>query len=116
GDINPLSVRRILKTTVVICTRRRPVLLRQCLSAVAHLDPAPTQVIVVDNSPQGDGDTEKVAREFGARYTHEPKAGLSHARKRGLDECDTDAVAFLEDDAIPQPNWLLSSIREKSTV
>ena len=115
-DINPLSVRRILKATVVICTRRRPALLRQCLSAVARLDPAPTQVIVIDNSPQGDTDTEKVVREFGARYTHEPKAGLSHARKRGLDECETDAVAFLEDDAIPRPDWLSSSTRENSAV
>src|ERR1017187_10224623 len=83
----------------------RPILLKRCLSAVARLHPAPTQVVVVDNS-KGDADTEKVAREFGARYTLEPKAGLSHARKRGLDECETEAVAFLDDDAIPQPDWL----------
>ena len=80
-----------MKVTVVICTRRRSVLLTRCLSAVARLQPAPTQVIVVDNS-QGDADTEKVARRFGARYTLEPKAGLSHARKRGMDECETEAV------------------------
>jgi len=107
-----------LKVTVVICTRRRPAHLRRCLSAVTLLLPAPTQVIVVDNS-HGDADTEKVAREFGARYTLEPKAGLSHARKRGLDECETEAVAFLDDDAIPQPDWLgtllASSARKKST-
>ena len=90
----------------------------RCLSAVARLRPAPTQVIVVDNS-QGDAETEKVAREFGARYTLEPKAGLTHARKRGLDECGTEAVAFLDDDAIPQPDWLgtllASSARKKGT-
>jgi len=107
-----------LKVTVVICTRRRTVLLTRCLSAVARLQPAPTQVIVVDNS-QGDADTEKVARRFGARYTLEPKAGLSHARKRGMDECETEAVTFLDDDAIPQPDWLstlqASSARKKST-
>lgn len=105
-----------MKVTVVICTRNRPALLRRCLSAVARLYPAPTQVIVVDNSPQGDPATEKVVREFGARYTREPKAGLSHARRRGLDECETDDVAFLDDDAIPLPNWLPSSTRQKSTV
>lgn len=93
-------------------------LLTRCLSAVVRLQPAPTRVIVVDNS-QGDADTERVAREFGARYTLEPKAGLSQARKRGLDECETEAVAFLGDDAIPQPDWLgtllASSARKKST-
>lgn len=82
------------------------------------MHPAPTQVIVVDNS-HGDSDTEEVAREFGARYTLEPKVGLSHARKRGLDECETEAVAFLDDDAIPQPDWLgtllASSASNKST-
>ena len=107
-----------MKVTVVICTRRRPVLLTRCLAAVTRLHPAPTQVIVVDNS-QGDAETEKVAREFGVRYTLEPKAGLSHARKRGLAECKTDSVAFLDDDAIPQPEWLdtlaASSACKKST-
>jgi glycosyltransferase involved in cell wall biosynthesis len=73
---------------------------------------------VVDNS-QGDAETEKVARKFGARYKLEPKAGLNHARKRGLDECKSEAVAFLDDDAIPQPDWLgtllASSARKKGT-
>jgi glycosyltransferase involved in cell wall biosynthesis len=107
-----------LKATIVICTRRRPALLTRCLSAVARLDPAPSQVIVVDNS-QGDKDTKEVARKFGARYTLEPKAGLDRARKRGLAESETEAVAFLDDDAVPETNWLAtrmaSSAPKKST-
>jgi glycosyltransferase involved in cell wall biosynthesis len=94
-----------LKVTVVICTRRRPALLTRCLSAVTRLDPAPSQVIVVDNSP-GDKHTEEVAQKFGARYAIEPKAGLNRARKRGLAEAETEAVVFLEDDAVPETNWL----------
>jgi len=94
-----------LTVTVVICTKRRPANLRDCLSAVVRLEPMPTQVLVVDNT-QGDPGTESLSREFGARYVVEPVPGLSRARNRGLAECDTDLVAFLDDDAIPAPDWL----------
>ena len=94
-----------LTATVVICTRNRPVLLRKCLDAVALLNPAPDAVLVVDNT-QGNKETEEETRTFGARYIVEPLPGLSRARNRGLAECDTDIVAYLDDDAIPAPDWL----------
>jgi cellulose synthase/poly-beta-1,6-N-acetylglucosamine synthase-like glycosyltransferase len=69
------------------------------------LDLAPNQVLVVDNS-EGDAETRRVALAYGARYTLEPVPGLSRARNRGIAECDTDIVAFLDDDVIPAPDWL----------
>ena len=107
-----------MKVTIVICTRRRPALLTRCLSAVGRLDPAPSEVVVVDNS-KGDRETKEVAQKFGARYVLEPKAGLNRARQRGLAESETEAVAFLDDDAVPETNWLVirksSSVQKKST-
>jgi len=94
-----------LTATVVICTRNRPDLLRECLSAVARLNPPPDSVLVVDNS-EGETNTENLAREFGTRYTIEPMPGLSRARNRGLAECNSDIVVYLDDDAIPAPDWL----------
>lgn len=91
--------------TVVICTRNRPVLLQKCLSAVSRLRPSPDEVLVVDNS-EGNLETQKVAKDYGARYVIEPVAGLSRARNRGLLECDSDLVAFLDDDVTPAPDWL----------
>lgn len=99
----------MLKFSVVICTKRRSNILARCLSAVSHLNPAPDQVIVVDNT-DGDEETERVAREFGARYVIEPKAGLGRARKRGLAECEADAVAYLDDDAVPDTDWLTTQL------
>lgn len=90
---------------VVICTRNRPAYLRRCLAAVSRLDPPPEQILVVDNS-DGNNDTFEIAREYGTRYTIEPVRGLSRARNRGLSECDTDVVAFLDDDVVPAPDWL----------
>lgn len=91
--------------TIVICTRNRHALLQKCLAAVSRLDRAPNQVLVVDNS-EGDNETRRVAQFYGVRYTIEPVRGLSRARNRGLTECDTDIVGFLDDDVIPAPNWL----------
>ena len=47
-----------------------------------------------------------VAEEFRARYVIEPKPGLSRARNRGLEECNTDVIAFLDDDVTPASDWL----------
>ena len=60
---------------------------------------------MVDNS-LGEEETERVAREFGVRYTVEPITGLSRARNRGLSESNTDLVAFIDDDARADEKWL----------
>jgi glycosyltransferase involved in cell wall biosynthesis len=91
--------------TVVICTRNRSALLQKCLSAVSRLRPSPDEVLVIDNS-EGNLETRKVANDYGARCVIEPVAGLSRARNRGLLECDSDLVAFLDDDVTPFPDWL----------
>lgn len=96
-----------LTATIVICTRNRPTSLRKCLEGIAHLERAPNEVIVVDNT-SGDKDTESVALEFSARYTSEPVEGLSRARNRGLSESKSEIVAFLDDDALPDERWLES--------
>lgn len=101
----PESKEVALTVAVVICTRNRPALLEKCLSAVARLNPAPDEVLVVDNS-EGNSETERVACAFGARYIVEPIPGLSRARNTGLTKCNTDIVAYVDDDAIPAPNWL----------
>jgi glycosyltransferase involved in cell wall biosynthesis len=69
------------------------------------LNPAPDEVLVVDNSP-GDINTELIAREHGARYTVEPAQGLSRARNRGLAESTSEIVAYIDDDSEPDPQWL----------
>jgi len=91
--------------TVVICTRNRAALLQKCLAAVLRLNPAPNQLLVVDNS-EGNNDTRKVAQDYGARYIIEPVRGLCRARNRALAECETEIVAFLDDDVTPASDWL----------
>jgi glycosyltransferase involved in cell wall biosynthesis len=94
-----------LTITVVICTRNRPTLLRKCLEGIAHLERAPDAVVVVDNT-SGDKETEALAKEFAAVYKSEPTQGLSRARNRGLAESNSEIVAYLDDDAVPDQHWL----------
>jgi glycosyltransferase involved in cell wall biosynthesis len=94
-----------MTVTIVICTRKRPFFLRKCLEAIANLEPAPNEVIVVDNT-SGDTETESIARGFSARYIVEPIPGLSRARNRGLTESRFEIVAYLDDDAVPDKRWL----------
>jgi glycosyltransferase involved in cell wall biosynthesis len=104
-DAPPAIEESDLTITIVICTRNRPALLRKCLEGIAHLQRTSDEVIVVDNT-SGDKETEAVAREFAAVYTSEPTQGLSRARNRGLAESNSEIVAFLDDDAVPDQRWL----------
>ena len=91
--------------TVVICTRDRPQQLMGCLQALQGLVYPRFDVLVVDNAPNNP-QAREVARRRGARYIVEPVIGVSHARNRGARACETEIVAYLDDDAIPEPGWL----------
>jgi len=91
--------------SVVICTRNRPELLNRCLAEVTRLEYPNFEVLVVDNAPS-DQRTLKVARRWSTRYCVEPEPGLSRARNRGVSECRSEIVAFIDDDEIPDPFWL----------
>jgi len=80
-------------------------MLHNCLEALRRSVRAPDEVIVVDNS-SGDPATESVARKFHARYVLEEKVGLSHARNRGITESNSGILVYIDDDAVPEANWL----------
>ena len=103
-----------LQGTLVICTRNRAAMLRRCLEGVRSLLQMPYEVLIIDNS-NGDEETRTLADEFGFRYLIEAAPGLSRARNRGLAEAQGEIVAFLDDDAVPQPEWfgyLLSAFED----
>ncbi|HEY1803089.1 MAG TPA: glycosyltransferase family A protein [Terracidiphilus sp.] len=104
-DTSPEFKESDLTVTVVVCTRNRPAQLQKCLEGVFRLTHKPDEVVVIDNS-SGDDETEKVVRAFAATYVVEPIPGASRARNRGLAESHSEIVAYLDDDATPDVNWL----------
>jgi GT2 family glycosyltransferase len=95
-----------LTAAVAICTRERPADVASALGAIAELRPRPSAVVVVDNAPATSRTREVVARYPGVRYVLEPRRGLDAARNAALRSVQTDVVAFTDDDALPEPEWL----------
>ena len=110
-------------TTIVIPTFRRPELLSHCLASCRGLaaprDGGTWDVLVVDNSPDGEArrqvETTAANGNMALRYCHEPKPGISAARNRGISLCKGEYVAFLDDDETARKDWLfqLHEARER---
>src|SRR5439155_1201568 len=63
------------------------------------------EVIVVDD---GSTDrTEAIARESGMRFISTEQRGLGSARNTGLAAASGEIVAYIDDDATPDPHWLM---------
>ncbi|MDB5451921.1 MAG: glycosyltransferase [Caulobacteraceae bacterium] len=102
---------RAPSATVVICTRERPDDLRKCLGAVCALPDDGQDVLIVDNNPRTTA-TFDVAREFPqVRYALEDQPGLNAARNRALREARGAVLAFVDDDAVVDRNWLRALLR-----
>ena len=97
---------RPITATVAICTHERPEDLRRALTALRALRPAPLETLVIDNAPASEA-TRQVVESFpDVRYIHEPERGLNVARNHALRVARGDVVAFVDDDAVPEPEWL----------
>lgn len=92
------------RVSVVVCTHNGAATLRDCLEGVAGLDYPNFETIVVADGCSDD--SAAIADELGARLLVTPALGLSHARNCALAAADGDIVAYLDDDARPDPDWL----------
>lgn len=95
------------RVTVAVCTRDRPAQLEGCLEALQRQRYENFEVLVVDNAPRSD-ETRRVAERWAVRRVVEPRPGLDWARNRGLAESKSPIVAYTDDDARPEPDWVES--------
>ena len=97
--------------TAIICTFNRAELLRLALNSLVAqtLDAGRFELMVVDNGST-DGTYALVRGEFGhlpnLRYVHQPANGISNARNAGWRSATTKYVAYLDDDAVAEVDWL----------
>jgi GT2 family glycosyltransferase len=99
--------------TVAVCTRDRASQLRRCLDALAGLDypAALLDIVIVDNAPRDDATKQLVARHPAMRYVCEREAGLDRARNRAILEARGDVIAFTDDDACVDAQWITAIAR-----
>ena len=75
------------------------------------------EIIVIDNN--SDDSTAQVVKEYQAnwnlpytlKYCFEPKQGLALARQRAINEARGAYIAFLDDDNLPDENWVAQAYK-----
>ena len=100
-------------TCVCIATYRRPEGLERLLRSLAGLAPETREfeIIVVDNDAARTADpvVRRAAHDgLAVRYLEEPERNISKARNRGVHAATGEFVAFIDDDEIAAPDWLLN--------
>jgi glucosyl-dolichyl phosphate glucuronosyltransferase len=109
------------RLSVIICTHERPDELADCLDALADCPTRP-QVIVVDSGSAVPCEPVVAARRDAIarlEYVYVAEPGLSRARNIGMARATAPIIAFLDDDATPQPGWdqaLLAAFRDHPDV
>jgi glucosyl-dolichyl phosphate glucuronosyltransferase len=101
-----------LSLIAAICTNRDPAAVRPTLVAVcaqtADREGASALLVTSGLDPDLHRAHAEAAEQLGARVVAAGK-GLSTARNRAIEGVDDrDLVAFVDDDAVPQPDWLSS--------
>lgn len=76
-----------------------------CLAAISALDPAPAEVLVVDDGSRDD--SARIAHQAGVGLLSlRPGRGLAAARNAGWRTLTQPLVASLDADCAPAPDWL----------
>ena len=101
---------------VIVSTLNRANRLAECLRALEAqtLPPRQFSVIVIDNGSTdttGEVVAEFCARNGNTQFLREERSGLAVARNTGLSRCQAKLVAFTDDDALPDPEWLQRIVR-----
>jgi GT2 family glycosyltransferase len=94
--------------TVVLCTRRRPHALTRCLESLHRLQYPDVSILVIENDSVS-SEAEDIAASYGAEYRLCTRQGLSAARNFGVRLSSSELLAFIDDDATCEPDWLVNA-------
>jgi GT2 family glycosyltransferase len=90
--------------SAVVCSHNGSRTIRETCEGLHEVDYPDLEVIVVDDgSSDATGD---IAREFGLHVIATENQGLSAARNTGWQAARGEIVAYIDDDARPDPHWL----------
>lgn len=91
----------MIEASIVIASRDRQHLLDRVLNALTFQQDARFEVIVVSNT------SPDVAFKDHIKFIHFDEANLSRARNLGVMSAHGPIIAFIDDDAVPEPDWLI---------
>jgi GT2 family glycosyltransferase len=91
--------------SLIVCTVDRPADLARCVASLLPFQEAGAEIVVVNNGPSSSA-VEEIATSHGARVITELRRGLSCARNAGIRAATGAILAFLDDDAQADPEWI----------
>ena len=98
------------RADVVVATKDRPAMLRECLESILRGSVKPERVIVVDNASASSETAELVRQlakqEPSVHYVREDEPGLARAHNAALPYVNSPVVAFTDDDVVVDEHWL----------
>lgn len=92
------------RVSVVVCSLNGAATIRDTMEALQRVEYPDYEVIVID-----DGSTDRtaeIAAEYPVHLVSTENRGLSAARNLGLHIASGEIVAYIDDDAYPDPHWL----------
>lgn len=92
-----------LPVSVVVVSRDRPDALVRCLTGLLQVQYAPFEVVVVADEP-GCAAAARWAEQI--KIVPFDRPNISAARNLGISHAAGDVIAFIDDDAVPEPSWL----------
>ena len=102
------------RVTVCVCTFKRPGLLREALCGIAVQEKGAKflmNVVVIDNDIKRSAENVVTSIQnttpLDILYACEPQQNISLARNKAVCEAQGNLIAFLDDDEVPEPTWLL---------
>jgi glucosyl-dolichyl phosphate glucuronosyltransferase len=99
-----------MELTVCICTHDRPRYVRDCLDGLARQTVPRDRftLLIVDSASAERTELAALAQAHDARLIRLDRPGVSLARNAGAWAARTRYIAYIDDDAIPAPNWIES--------
>jgi len=92
------------RISVAVCTYNGSRTLDETLAALEVLDYPDYEVIVINDGSTDD--SPEIASRRRCRLVSTENRGLSHARNLALEQSTGSIVAYIDDDAYPDPHWL----------
>ncbi|TNF64211.1 MAG: glycosyltransferase [Rhodobacteraceae bacterium] len=96
--------------SIVVVSRGRPQALMRCLTAISQLRFAPFEVVVVAD-PGGMTLLRQWPLADHVKAVAFDEANISAARNLGIAQAAGGVVAFIDDDAVPEPPWAARIMR-----
>jgi GT2 family glycosyltransferase len=92
------------KISVVVSSFNGSPTIKHTLDGLLKLDYPDFEVIIVNDGSTDS--TPRIASEYPFRLINTENRGLSNARNTGIDAATGEIIAFIDDDAYPDPQWL----------